>query len=104
MRIVSENNTEWWHRNIARHGFTINGAVNAYPDLIVKTKSGKVLVIETKGDHLDNADSRIKAETGAVWASMAGRIYKYYRVFQTKETGNTGQYSFDKFMEIFREL
>lgn len=104
MRIASENNTEWWHRNIARHGFAINGAVNAYPDLIVKTKSGKVLVIETKGDHLDNVDSKIKAETGAVWASMAGRIYKYYMVFQTKETGNTGQYSFDRFMEIFREL
>lgn len=104
MRIASENNIEWWHRNIARHGFVINGAVNAYPDLIVKTKSGKILVIETKGDHLDNTDSRIKAETGAAWASMAGRIYKYYMVFQTKETGNTGQYSFDKFMEIFKEL
>lgn len=25
-------------------------------------------------------------------------------VFQTKETGNTGKYSFDKFMEIFKEL
>lgn len=104
MSIASEQNIEWWHRNIARHGFAINGAINAYPDLIVKTKSGKILVIETKGDHLDNADSRIKAETGAAWASMAGRMYKYYMVFQTKETGNMGQYSFDKFIEIFKEL
>ena len=104
MRIASENNIEWWHRNIARHGFAINGAVNAYPDLIVRTKSGKILVIETKGDHLDNMDSRIKAETGDKWASMAGRLYKYFMVFQSKETGNTGQYSFDKFMEIFKEL
>lgn len=104
MRIASEQNIEWWHRNIARHGFAINGAVCAYPDLIVRTKSGKILIIETKGDHLDNTDSRIKAETGATWASMAGRMYKYYMVFQTKETGNVGQYSFDKFMEIFREL
>lgn len=61
-------------------------------------------MIETKGDHLDNMDSRIKAETGDKWASMAGRLYKYFMVFQSKETGNTGQYSFDKFMEIFKEL
>ena len=104
MNIASKGNIEWWHRNIARHGFAINGAVTAYPDLIVRTKSGKVLVVETKGDHLDNLDSRIKAETGDKWASMAGRAFKYYMVFQTKETGNIGQYSYDRFVDILKEL
>lgn len=104
MSLAAQDNLEWWHRNIARQGFSINGAVTAYPDLIVKTKSGKLVIIETKGDHLDNSDSKIKAEIGATWASMAGRIYKYYMVFQSKETGNQGQYSYDKFMEIFKEL
>lgn len=104
MNIASKDNIEWWHRNIARHGFAINGAVTAYPDLIVRTKSGKLLVIETKGDHLDNTDSKIKALTGDKWASMAGRAFKYYMVFQTKDTGNVGQYSYDKFVEILKEL
>lgn len=104
MNIASKENIEWWHRNIARHGFAINGAVTAYPDLIIRTKSGKMLIVETKGDHLDNLDSQIKAETGDKWAAMAGRVFKYYMVFQTKETGKVGQYSYDRFIEILKEL
>lgn len=104
MNIASKDNIEWWHRNIARHGFAINGAVTAYPDLIIRTKSGKMLIVETKGDHLDNLDSKIKAETGDKWAAMAGRVFKYYMVFQTKETGKVGQYSYDRFIEILKEL
>lgn len=44
------SNIRWWHRNISRKGFAINGAVTAYPDLIVMTESGKLLLVETKGD------------------------------------------------------
>ena len=33
MELSSLNNIKWWHRNMARKGFAINGAVNAYPDL-----------------------------------------------------------------------
>ena len=40
---------------MARKGFAINGAVNAYPDLMVRTESGKLLLIETKGDQLENS-------------------------------------------------
>ena len=61
------NNVRWWHRNIARKGFSINGAINAYPDLMVKTESGKLLLIETKGDQLENSESKEKAETVAKW-------------------------------------
>ena len=70
---------------MARKGFAINGAVNAYPDLMVRTESGKLLLIETKGDQLENSESREKAEIGAKWAEMAGRMYKYYMVFEDKE-------------------
>ena len=98
------DNIRWWHRNISKRGFAINGAVIAYPDLIVKTESGKILMIETKGDHLDNAESKAKAETGADWASMAGRAYKYFMVFQTKRPGYQGSYSYDDFMRIVRGL
>lgn len=104
MELSSLNNIKWWHRNMARKGFAINGAVNAYPDLMVKTESGKLLIIETKGDQLENSESREKAETGAKWAEMAGRMYKYYMVFETKNPGYNGAYSYEEFMRIVKEL
>lgn len=101
------DNIKWWHRNIARKGFAINGAVTAYPDFMAMTNSGKILLIETKGDQLKNDESKVKSEIGAKWAakaSMTGRIYKYYMVFQTKNPEYEGAYSYDRFMEIVREL
>ena len=104
MELSSLNNIKWWHRNMARKGFAINGAVNAYPDLMVRTESGKLLLVETKGDQLENSESREKAETGAKWAEMAGRMYKYYMVFETKNPGYNGAYSYEEFMRIVKEL
>lgn len=104
MELSSLNNIKWWHRNMARKGFAINGAVNAYPDIMVRTESGKLLLIETKGDQLENSESREKAETGAKWAEMAGRMYKYYMVFETKNPGYNGAYSYEEFMRIVKEL
>lgn len=104
MELSSLNNIKWWHRNMARKGFAINGAVNAYPDLMVRTESGKLLLIETKGDQLENSESREKAEIGAKWAEMAGRMYKYYMVFETKNPGYNGACSYEEFMRIVKEL
>lgn len=104
MELSSLNNIKWWHRNMARKGFAINGAVNAYLDLMVRTESGKLLLIETKGDQLENSESREKAEIGAKWAEMAGRMYKYYMVFETKNPGYNGAYSYEEFMRIVKEL
>ena len=104
MELSSLNNIKWWHRNMARKGFAINGAVNAYPDLMVRTESGKLLLIETKGDQLENSESREKAEIGAKWAEMAGRMYKYYMVFETKNPGYNGAYSYEEFIRIVKEL
>ena len=100
-------NIRWWHRNISRRGFAINGAVTAYPDLIVMTESGKMLLVETKGDHLKNDESREKAETGAIWAAKASRlggVYKYFMVYETKKPEYNGAYSHERFMEIVRGL
>lgn len=102
--LASLDNVKWWHRNISRKGFAINGAVTAYPDLMVMLTDGKILMIETKGDHLDNPESKAKAATGSEWASQAGRLYKYFMVFQSKDPGYSGAYSYDKFMEIVKEL
>ena len=101
------SNIRWWHRNISRRGFAINGAVTAYPDLIVMTESGKLLLVETKGDHLKNDESKEKAEIGVTWAAKASqlrRIYKYFMVYETKKPEYAGAYSHERFMEIVRGL
>lgn len=100
-------NIKWWHRNIARKGFVINGPSAAYPDLIVMTQSEKILLIETKGDHLKNDESEEKAGIGAIWAakaSMTGRVYKYFMVYETKNPKYAGAYSHERFMEIVKGL
>ena len=102
--LSSMDNIKWWHRNISRLGFMINGPVHAYPDIIAMTKSGKLLMIETKGDHLDNEESRLKAKIGHQWDSLAGAKYRYFMVFETKSPEYPGAYSYDRFMEIIQAL
>jgi len=103
-KLSSMDNIKWWHRNISRQGFQINGAVHAYPDIIAMTTSGKILMIETKGDHLDNAESKTKAVIGSKWDSLSGSQYRYFMVFQTKSPDYPGAYSYDRFLEIIAGL
>ena len=103
-QLSSMDNIKWWHRNISRLGFQINGAVHAYPDIIAMTESGKILMIETKGDHLDNAESKTKAIIGSKWDSLSGSKYRYFMVFQTKSPDYPGAYSYDRFFEIINKL
>ena len=103
-QLASLDNVKWWHRNISRRGFQINGPVHAYPDLIVMLHSGKILMVETKGDHLDNAESKAKAKIGDQWSNLAGKQYKYYMVFETKQPDYPGAYSLERFMEIVKGL
>lgn len=104
MDISSMPNIKWWHRNISRVEFSINGSINAYPDIIAMTTGGKILLIETKGDHLDNAESQAKAKLGHQWDMLAGPQYRYFMVFETKSPGYPGAYSYERFMEIVRGL
>lgn len=102
--LSSMEQIKWWHRNISRQGFQINGSTHAYPDIIAMTVSGKILMIETKGDYLDNDESKEKARIGARWASLAGNNYRYYMVFQTKQPDYPGAVSYDRFMEILKGM
>lgn len=102
--LSSLDNIKWWHRNISRLGFQINGAIHAYPDIIAMTTSGKILMIETKGDHLDNDESKAKAKIGHQWDNLAGPMYRYFMVFQSKTLDWPGAYSFDRFMKIVKQL
>ena len=102
--LSSMGNIKWWHRNISRLGFQINGPIHAYPDIIAMTNSGKILMIETKGDHLDNEQSKAKAKIGYQWANLAGGQYRYFMVFETKSPDYPGAYSYDRFMEIVKAI
>lgn len=84
MGIANLDNVEWWHRNISQKGFCLNGFLNHYPDFIVKTKSGKIVIIETKGDDRDNNDSRLKLKLGKLWQNKSPEGFKYLMVFDTK--------------------
>lgn len=102
--IVKLDNVLWWHRNIDRKGFFINGFINHYPDFIVYTKNNKIIVLETKGDDRDNSDSTAKVKLGQKWASLAGANYKYFMVFDKSKLNEEGCYTLDEFIKILEKL
>lgn len=103
-RFSSLENVRWWHRNIERKGFCINGPLNHYPDFIVMTESGTVVIVEPKGVQLKNDDSRRKLTLGRKWADMAGSKYRYFMVFQDGVTPLEGSYTISEFLRILEQL
>nr|MBP6722375.1 restriction endonuclease [Bacteroidia bacterium] len=83
-QIVSLDNIAYWHRNFVKgNGFAINGfKSNHYPDFILITKTGKVILVETKGADRDNSDSKAKCKLGKTWAAKAGPGFYYFMVFE----------------------
>lgn len=104
MEIGTADNIAFWHRNLERgKGFYINGfKANHYPDFILQTKSGKIILIETKGDHLDNTDSEAKCRLGTEWEKQAGQNYAYFMIFDKKEVA--GSYTLDKAKELISKM
>lgn len=104
-KVSSLPNIKLWHRNMDRLEFCINGYLNHYPDFIVMTNSGKIVMVETKGEHLtSNDDSREKAELGKIWQAQAGANYRYYMVSENDIASNPDAMSFDKFLNIIKDL
>ena len=101
--IISLNNVRWWHRVIDRKGFRLNGFINHYPDFIVMTKKGNIILVESKGDYLDGDDSKTKLSLGRAWQAAAGGRYRYFMVFKDKEIGK-GSYKLDDFIEVMKNL
>jgi type III restriction enzyme len=79
--LAASPNIKWWHRNHQTRGFFLNGPINHYPDFIARTQHGTLVLIETKGEHLQNDDSDTKVELGKLWQDCAGRDYRYVMVF-----------------------
>jgi len=97
--IGNMTNIAFWTRNIERKGFRINGFVNHYPDFIIQTKSGKTILLETKGDHLD-AEQKIRL--GRLWASKAGNNYRYFMVYERRTVD--GAYKLEDFLNIIKDI
>ena len=104
LEVASLENIVFWHRNLERgKGFALNGfSSNHYPDFILYTKKGNIILLETKGDVYDNDDSKNKNILGKTWAEKAGDNYKYFMVFETKQVENT--YTAKSVIEVLRGL
>lgn len=86
-------NVHWWHRNPAKTGFYINGPTGKhFPDFIIRTKSQKTILIETKGEQLrGNDDTNYKTQIGKIWEEVAGREhFSYFMVFKAGAETDTG--------------
>jgi len=102
--VASIENVKWWHRIIERKGFCLNGFINHYPDFLVMTQKGTVVLIETKGDDRDNTDSAQKLSLGRAWQHQLGQKYKYFMVFKDRNFKLDGANRLDEFMEMLKKL
>jgi len=104
LEVAALDNIVFWHRNLERgKGFALNGfSSNHYPDFIIYTQKGNLILLETKGDDRDNDDSRAKNILGKVWAEKAGSNYKYFMAFQTKQVENC--YTANTVIEVLKGL
>ena len=104
--IAALPNIKWWHRVIDsnKKEFRINGFINHYPDFIICFQSGVIALIEAKGDHLGNEDSKRKLELGRRWQSEAGKKYRYFMVFNENALSGPGSYTLDGIVSVLKEL
>ncbi len=103
-KIAGLENVHWWHRNIERRGFNLNGWLNHYPDFIVKTESGKIILVEAKGSHLDGDDSKDKLSLGRDWQNLSGENYNYFMVFDSEPLKDRGAYTLNSFLKTLADL
>ena len=102
--IAAKDNVRWWHRIKDRKGFCINGFINHYPDFMVMTDKGNLVMVEVKGPHLDGSDSQAKAELGEKWADNVGLKYKYFMVFLKDGDAVQGALKVDAFLNTLEKL
>lgn len=104
LEIASMDNVVFWHRNMTRgKGFFINGySSNHYPDFIIYTSKNNLILLETKGDHLINDDTKEKNRLGKLWIDKAGSNYKYFMVFEKANV--EGCYNEGNILEVLKRL
>ena len=93
------DNIHFWHRNVSRKGFEMNGFINHYPDFIIYTKRGNIILLETKGDHL-NAEKKIKL--GHFYQTHSNQKIHYFMVFENDAP--YGAYKMDNVIGLLRDM
>jgi type III restriction enzyme len=98
------SNIAFWHRNLGRSkGYALNGfRSNHYPDFILLTKKGTLILVETKGSDRDNPDSVAKRLLGKTWAELSGPTYKYLMIFDKNPP--EGAYTLEKAKELIMQM
>jgi type III restriction enzyme len=100
--IAAFENVVFWHRILDRNGFCLNGFINHYPDFVMYTQKGNIVLVETKGGDRDNTDSINKLALGTTYASGAGNKYKYFMVFDSNPI--KGAYTLEDFLSLVGKL
>lgn len=68
VHLDGESTVKWWHRNVAKANYGLQGWKRGriYPDFIFaaggKAGAWRIVVLETKGDHLQNPDTDYKRD------------------------------------------
>ncbi|MEG1968120.1 MAG: DEAD/DEAH box helicase family protein, partial [Clostridia bacterium] len=104
--LAALDTVQWWHRIMDSKPteFVLNGFLNHYPDFMLMTTKGVLVLVEVKGDDRDNDDSRAKLRLGRRWAACAGTGYRYFMVFDKKDIHQEGAYTLDAFIEMAKGL
>jgi type III restriction enzyme len=82
----NEQALKWWHRNVARKQYGLQGWKRAkvYPDFLFAVQrqgqGNRIVVLETKGDHLDNLDTAYKRD-------LLGELSKNFSWDKTQSAG-----------------
>lgn len=82
-RLDGLDNIAWWYRSREKEDLYLQGwkPGKFYPDFIVKTKSGKYILAEYKGeDRLSNEDTAYKVELGELWQKLNDNMNLFYLV------------------------
>ena len=105
-KIAALTNVKWWHRIKERVPglFKINGYRPIYPDFIVRTNNGCVIMVEVKGNHLNGTDAKDKMELGKRWEAAAGKNFKYFMVFRKPEDAVPNAMDFNSFLNTLQCL
>lgn len=86
MRLDVLDNIEWWYRSREKEDYYLQGwrSGKFYPDFIIKTKSGKYILAEYKGeDRLSNEDTEYKVKLGKLWEKLSNDSNRFFLVGKT---------------------
>lgn len=109
-RLTSLENIIWWHRIDEKrkdYSFRINGFINHYPDFLILTRKNTLILLEIKGEHLANPESKRKLELGKKWESLANQVslsykFRYFMTFLKEPM--EGAKSLDELIETIAKL